>query len=383
MRILQIIPTLDRSGAEKQMTLLACGLPKEEFEVGVCALTRGGPYAADLNRAGIPVYEIGKKHKFSPAAYYRLKTVIRAFRPDIVHTWIFAANAYGRAAAAACGVTKIVCGERCVDPWKEPWHLAVDRRLAKKTSVIAANSVGVREFYAERGIPASLFEIIPNAATPLLPSSVSKEEIFRQLGVRREPGKPLPFLIGLVARLWPQKRVRDAVWSAEQLKFTGLDFHLVVIGDGPQRENLLRYRDEIRITDTVHFVGHRDDVYNFMPHFDLLWSTSEYEGLSNTVMEAMSAGVPVVASDIPGHRELVVPGETGVLIPEFHGEPIRHRTEFCRESFFLLQPEAEARRRRMGAAAKERIETEFGLSQMLRRYAELYRKLHRQERRCV
>ena len=383
MKILQIIPTLDRSGAEKQMTLLACGLAKEEFEVNVCALTRGGPYADDLKEAGVPLTVIGKKRKFSPAAYQRLKSVIRAFRPDIVHTWIFAANAYGRAAAASCGVPKIVCGERCVDPWKESWHLAVDRALSKKTDAIAANSVGVRDFYVERGIPASLFEIIPNAATPLPPSGVSKDEILRRLGVRLEEGKPLPYLIGMVARLWPQKRIRDAIWTAEQLKFTMLDFHLVIIGDGPQRENLLRYRDEIRITDRVHFIGHRDDVYNFMPHFDLLWSMSGYEGLSNTVMEAMSAGVPVVASDIPGHRELVLSGKTGVLIPEFYGEPIRRRTEFCRESFFLLRPEADETRRRMGAAAKERIETEFGLSQMLRRYAGLYRRLHNQERRSV
>ncbi|MBO7707137.1 MAG: glycosyltransferase [Thermoguttaceae bacterium] len=383
MKILQIIPTLDRSGAEKQMTLLACGLAKEEFEVGVCALTRGGPYADDLRNAGIPLTVIGKRRKFSPAAYRRLKSVIRAFRPDIVHTWIFAANAYGRAAAAACGVPKIVCGERCVDPWKERWHLAVDRALAKKTDAIAVNSAGVRDFYSERGIPADLFEIIPNAAAPLPPSCITKEEIFRQLGVRLDGKRRLPYLIGLVARLWPQKRVRDAIWTAEQLKFTELDFHLVIIGDGPERENLLRYRDEIRIHDRVHFIGHRDDVYQFLPHFDLLWSTSGYEGLSNTVMEAMSAGVPVVASDIPGHRELVVPGGTGVLIPEFYGEPIRRRTEFCRESFFLLRPEADETRRRMGAAAKERIAAEFGLSQMLRRYAELYRRLHNQERRCV
>ncbi len=375
MKILQIIPTLDRSGAEKQMTLLACGLPKEEFQVGVCTLTRSGPYAEELRRASIPLFEIGKKKKISPAAYNKLKSVIRAFRPDIVHTWIFAANAYGRAAAAACGVPRIVCGERCVDPWKQPWHLAIDRFLAKKTDVIAVNSAGVRDFYTARGIPESLFEVIPNAAAAMPPSGTAKEEIFRQLGVPAEPGSPLPFLIGMVARLWPQKRVKDAVWAAEQLKFTGLDFHLLIIGDGPERENLLRYRDEIRIGDRVHFIGHRDDVYNFMPHFDLLWSVSGYEGLSNTVMEAMAAGVPVIASDIPGHRELVVSGRTGVLVPEHGGDAIRRRTEICRESYFLLQPGAETIRRGMGAASKKRIETEFGLSVMLRRYEQLYRKL--------
>ena len=375
MRVLQIIPSLDRSGAEKQMTLLACGLPKEEFQSAVCVLTRSGPYAEDLKRAGVPLFEIGKKRKLSFRAYQRLKAVIRGFRPDIVHTWIFAANAYGRRAAAACGVPIIVCGERCVDLRTRPWHRAVDRALAKKTDCIVANSAGVREYYAARGIPASLFEIIPNAAVPLPPSTVTKEELLRRLGVPVSGGAPLPFLIGLVGRLWPQKRVRDAIWAAEQLKFTGLDFHLVVIGDGPQRENLLRYRDEIRITDRVHFIGHRDDVFNFLPHFDLLWSLSGYEGLSNAVLEAMSAGVPVVASDIPGHRELVLPGKTGVLVPEYAGDAIRRRTGFCRESFALLQPGAAETRAEMGRAARRRIETEFGLAPMINRHAELYRRL--------
>jgi glycosyltransferase involved in cell wall biosynthesis len=375
MKVLQVIPTLDRSGAEKQMTLLAGGLPKDEFETAVCTLTRSGPYADELHRAGVPLFEVGKKHRFSLLAYNRLKNVIREFRPDIVHTWIFAANAYGRRAAVACGVPKIVCGERCVDRWKQAWHFAVDRMLAKKTDVIAVNSAGVRDFYVARGFPESLFEIIPNAVTPLLPSPVTKEELIRKLGLPIEPGKPLPLLIGLVARLWPQKRVRDAIWSAEQLKFTGLDFHMLILGDGPERENLLRYRDEIRIFDRVHFLGHRDDVYAFMPHFDLLWSVSAYEGLSNTVMEAMSVGVPVIASDITGHRELVVPGGTGVLISEYGGDPVRRRTAFCRESYALLQPDATQHRQAMGQAARRRIETQFGLSQMIERYARLYRSL--------
>ena len=360
------------------MTLLACGLPKGEFECAVCALTRSGPYAEDLRKAGVPLFEIGKARKISLGAYNRLKKVIRAFRPDIVHTWIFAANAYGRYAAAACGVPRIVCGERCVDLWKQAWHWAVDRALAKKTDCIATNSAGVRDFCVRHGISPSLFEIIPNAAVPLPPSQVAKEEILRRLGVPVSAGTPLPFLIGLVARLWPQKRVRDAVWAAEQLKFTGLDFHLIIIGDGPERENLLRYRDEIRITDRVHFIGHRNDVFQFMPHFDLLWSVSGYEGLSNTVMEAMSAGVPVVASDITGHRELVQHGKTGILIPEFGGDAIRRRTEICRESFELLRPESSAKRAEMGNAARRRIETEFGLASMISRYITLYRRLMNQ-----
>ena len=93
-RILEIIPTLDRAGAEKQLTLLAAGLPPDEFDVRVCALTRGGPLLEDLERAGVSVTVIGKRWKIDPQAFWRLKRLVADWQPDLIHTWIFAANAY-------------------------------------------------------------------------------------------------------------------------------------------------------------------------------------------------------------------------------------------------------------------------------------------------
>ena len=103
-RILQIIPTLDRGGAEKQLCLLAVGLPRDEFDVHVCALTRSGPLAARLAEAGIPLVPIGKRWKLDPQAFWRLKEHVARLKPDLVHTWMFAANTYGFAAARLCGV---------------------------------------------------------------------------------------------------------------------------------------------------------------------------------------------------------------------------------------------------------------------------------------
>ncbi|MBW3541867.1 MAG: glycosyltransferase, partial [Planctomycetes bacterium] len=99
IRLLSVIPTLDRSGAEKQFTLLATRLPKEEFDVHAVALTRGGPYATELEQAGVPLTVLGKRLKFDPLALVRLKRLIRRLQPDVLHTWLFAANAYGRIAA--------------------------------------------------------------------------------------------------------------------------------------------------------------------------------------------------------------------------------------------------------------------------------------------
>jgi glycosyltransferase involved in cell wall biosynthesis len=362
-RLLHIIPTLVRGGAEKQLALVAGGLPRSEFDVHVAVLTHTGPLEASLQKAGIPVTVIGKRWKVDPLAYWRLKALIRRLKPDIVHTWLFAANSYGRQAAIAAGVKHIVAGERCVDPWKSGLHLTIDRALARRTQRIVTNSTGVREFYAARGLPAEKFTVIPNGIRVTEPTDpVTRDELLAELGL-----PPTQYLIGVVGRLWPQKRVKDLLFAAEVLKTARDGWQMLIVGDGPQRWRLTRFRDQLRIADRVHFLGERPDVPRLMPHFDLLWLGSQYEGQSNAIMEAMAAGVPVIATDIPGNRDLVVQDETGYLVP------LGERLEFTRRTTWLFDDEP--LRRRMGEAGRRRILAEFTVEQMIDRHAALYREL--------
>jgi glycosyltransferase involved in cell wall biosynthesis len=363
IRLLLIIPTLVRGGAEKQLVLLARGLPRDQFEVHVAVLTHSGPLESELREAGVPVTVIGKRWKFDPLCYWRLQRHIAALKPDIVHTWLFAANAYGRQAAIQAGVKHILAGERCVDPWKASWQLAIDRALARHTERIVTNSNGVKEFYAGRGLPAEKFVIIPNGIMPApVANAVRREQLLTELNLPANAR-----LLGAVGRLWPQKRVKDLIWAADLLKTTRDDAHLLIIGDGPQRWRLERYRDQSLITERVHFLGERDDVPRLMQHFDILWLGSEYEGQSNAILEAMTAGVPVIATDIPGNRDLVVNGVAGYLVP------LGDRFEFTRHTHWLLDNEAQ--RKQMGEAGRQRVLTEFTVEKMVARHASLYREL--------
>ena len=373
-RILQVIPTLDRAGAEKQMVLLAQGLPRDEFEVHVCVLTRDGPLHADLERANIPVTVIGKPWKLDPRAYWRLRAYIRRLRPDLVHTWLFAANAYGRAAALACGVKCLVAAERCVDPWKSAWQLAIDRRLARRTSRIVANSAGVRDFYVQRGLPAEKFLVIANGVEPPPSSPITRAELLAELGLPEGV-----YLVGLIGRLWPQKRVKDAIWAADLLRVIHHDFHVLILGDGPQASRLKKFRDQCQVHNLVHFLGHRADVARLLPHFDMLWSTSGYEGQSNAILEAMAAGVPVVATDIPGTRDLVVHGETGFLVSPGNrsaSAPTVNKAVAAGVIRFAhrLLNDAELARR-LGEASRKRALDQFSVARMVAGYAALYREL--------
>ncbi len=138
-----------------------------------------------------------------------------------------------------------------MDLWKTSWHLALDRFLARWTDALVVNSPGIREFYVAHGLPAEKFVIIPNAVElPLGDPPCSREELLAELGL-----PPQSRMVAVIGRLWPQKRVQDAIWAADLLKVVRDDVHLLVLGDGPERDRLLRFRDQVQIADRVHFPG--------------------------------------------------------------------------------------------------------------------------------
>lgn len=359
-KIALVIPTMVRGGAEKQLSLLATNLPRDRFDVHVFLLTHDGPLSMDLRAAQIPVTLIGKRFKADPTALFRLRRELKKLAPDIVHTWLFAANSFGRAAAKLAGVPTILASERCVDPWKTTTHFAIDRQLAKFTDAITTNSAGVRDFYADHGVDAKLFRVITNGIPPRTNvPAIDRADAFGRLKV--DANRKLVLAVG---RLWPQKRYRDLIWAAELLASARNDTTLVVIGDGPQSGELLRHRDAVSTPDRVRFAGHRDDVAGLLPHADAFWIGSEYEGQSNSVIEAMQAGVPVIASDIPGNRDLVVDGVTGALVK------LGDTADFARQTMLLLDDGAKAAE--YSEAAKQRIETEFNVEKMVAAHADLY-----------
>ncbi|WP_261363673.1 glycosyltransferase [Roseiconus lacunae] len=362
IKLALIIPTMDRGGAEKQLCLLASNLPSDHFDVHVFLLTRDGPLRESLRRAGIATTLIGKRFKADPSALFRLRDALKDFAPDIVHTWIFAANAFGRTAALMAGVPVVIGSERCVDPWKSWWHFQIDRALSKRSTAITTNSSAIEAFYVSHGIDANKFRVIANGVLPIHPSSIDRTTAFKRLGVPSNRK-----LILAVGRLWEQKRYRDLIWAGELVGATRQDTTLIVIGDGPQHDELLRFRDAVTTPRHVAFVGERDDVSDLLPHADLFWNGSEYEGQSNAIIEAMQASVPVIASNIPGNRDLVIDGVTGRLVP------LGDRAEFARHSIELLDNPAMANE--LAASARNRITTEFSVEKMVGKHAALYREL--------
>ena len=336
-RILHITPDPLNASEGKQLRLLAQGLPRDQFDLHICILygKPGGnghigchgharvamsgatgilpvsgangvsPGATGIlpvtTSTAVPVTVISKRWKYDPRSFWELKRLIDRFQPNLIHAWTSDANVYGLAAAKATGVKRFVAGYGCVDPFKSGPRLAIDRCIGKHCVQLTANGAGVRDFYIRRGLPAEKFHIIPGGVQPSQPSTTTRRQLLAELRLPENS-----HLIGLVDGLLLRNRIKDAIWAADLLKVVRKDVHLLIIGDGPHHEQLRRFRDQVRIADFVHFLGLRGDLPRLMPHFDMLWSTSPHEDQSSVILEAMAAGVAVVACDTPGTRDLVL-----------------------------------------------------------------------------
>ncbi|MEJ7591971.1 MAG: glycosyltransferase [Planctomycetaceae bacterium] len=227
IRIAYVIPTLDHSGAERQLTLLATSLPRETYSVRVIALQRGGPFLKTLTDVGIDVRVLGKRFRLDPLTWYRLRQELRSFQPDVVQSFLFAANSYVRLPGVTPSASKIVVSERCVDTWKSDWQLSLDRRQIRRTDAMTANSNSVANFYAGIGVPRDLITVIPNAL-PMAEPRYSRQEAREILGLANEHR-----VVGFVGRLAPQKRLHDVVWAFQLLHQLVDNARLVLIGSGP------------------------------------------------------------------------------------------------------------------------------------------------------
>lgn len=364
LKVLQLIPTLDRSGAEKQMAMLARGLPRDRFQVEVAALTRSGPLEAELSDAGIPVTIIGKPLKVDPFALTRLVRLLKKGSFDVIQTWIFAANAYGRVAARLANVSVVVVAEMAVDLWKGRGERAVDRRLTTWCDRLVGNSRAVVEFYRGVGVPEDRLAMIYSGVTDEEPPAIDPA------AVRAEFGFPAPTPLVLFAgRLAEQKRVDDLLKALDLVQHVQPDVRALIAGEGPLRGRLEETARAYRLDDRVRFLGHREDVPRLLAAADMLVLPSSYEGLPNVVLEAMRFRKPVVATAAPGTTEVVVDGETGVLVP------IGDQVRMARAIRDLVRDPTTARR--LGAAGRARVEAHFTAAAMIEQFAELYERLAR------
>lgn len=372
LKIAQIIPTLDRSGAEKQMLLLCRALKSRGHDVRVAALTRLGPLESEFRAAGIEVDLIGKPLKVDPFALRRLAKWLREGEFDVVQSWIFAANSYARAAARlAFGKNRrkpvVIATEMAVDLWKSPWHFKVDRKLAGWCDAVVGNSHAVVDFYRDKvGVNASKLFCVYSGIDASEAGVIDEQERMRarrELQLLPEDGPVILF----AGRLAEQKRVLDLLKAVDILQHLYLRIRVLIAGDGPLKSELMKFAEAVELSERVRFLGLRQDMDRLYAASDMVVLPSSYEGLPNVVMEAQLRGLPVIAAAAPGTIELVRHQETGLTYP------VADSTELARliEEYISEPNKAE----KLGSQGHEMIVNEFSVEEMTDRFESLYETL--------
>ena len=313
IKVMHIGGSLRYGGAEKSLVGLVNNLDKKCFNVAVCYLFGYGPLEEELDTNGVEVIKLHLTKANLLLSLYHLFRIMRIYQPDIVHTHLFSPGVLGRVVAKLAGVPVIIAHECGLTLWKKKWHIMYERWAIRFTDLRIAVSEAVRQNRITREKTASeKIVTIPNGVdTACFASSRWEKGNSRaELGLSRDS-----FCIGTVARLTKAKGLKYLLLAMKRVNESIPDVTLLIVGDGPLREELEEYSRELGIDDAVIFTGYRNDVPRMLAAMDVFVLASVWEGMPVSLLEAMAMQKPVVATRVGGIPEVIQDRVDGILIP--------------------------------------------------------------------
>jgi glycosyltransferase involved in cell wall biosynthesis len=364
VRIGFVISHLSHGGAQRQLYELARSINPKHFQCFVYSLSEMiSPYSGMIREAGATLRVLKRQGHFEIYRIFKLATLLRKDRVDILHSFLFVANGYAWPAALLAGVPHLITSARnCKEiGFLRGW---VNRIAFLMSDAIACNGDAVRSYVTQQyhapldrsvvihnGLDLARFETVP-AGLEETPTKITEDK------------NPIVMTIG---RLVPQKDLPLFLEAAALLARRAPKVRFVIVGDGPCRADLARYASKNGLDGDISFLGEREDIPQLLANADVFWLTSKWEGLPNVLLEAMACGKPVVARDVGSCREVVSHGKTGYLVAG------RDAEEFAEVTLGLLSSPVHARA--MGLAGRQLIEDKFSVAQMSRATEALYRSL--------
>ena len=362
LRILHIIDRLDCYGTSRQLSLLVQGLRPGQFCNRICALEVSSFLPEELAAARTRVCALASRGLMDPTWPTRLGRLLSEFRPQIIHGWGGRANVVATLAGFVWRRAVLVLSRRCMAEQSGTGSALLRRAMFRRARKIVVNSAAIWDECVAGSTRKEKLTLISNGVVPPGPPPLSRRQLLTELGL------PLDCrLVCTAGRLDWYAGIKDAIWAADLLKVIRKDVHLLIAGDGPQRDRLVLFRDQVGIQDKVHFLGIRTDLRWIVAHCDVFWATGRRSGQPNAILEAMAAGVPVVATVVRGNAELLQHDVTGCLIAP--GD----RAALARFTNQLLDDPESARR--LSEAARQHALADFNAAKMVSRYAQLYREV--------
>lgn len=370
-KILFVVTSLTTGGAERLLVQILKRLNRDLFQPVVVCLKEPGPLADELSSWQIPVYSRLLKNKYDLRVFFRLLTIIRQEKAQVL--WVHSTGDkmfWGRLTAKMAGVPVILASIHFMgnEGQRESILGPLNKALTPITDRFMAVSENQGRYLIENeGIPSPKMVVIPNGIDLAhFQPQKTPEEVREALGL----GKRIS-IVGQVANLRPVKGHRLLFQAVQKVIEKQKEVAFLLVGDGPERKSLEKVCLDLGLDGVVHFLGDRKDIPDLIGCFDVGTLTSEMETFPLAILEYMALGKPVIAPDIGGITELITHGIEGLLFPPGDAEALADRL-----LQLLSQP---GLARRLGEEGFKRVKASFTLDLMIQRMEDLLLTLLRQK----
>lgn len=357
---------LDIGGIETLILEICRNIDRNAYDPYVFVFQRDGKLEDELRSMGIPVYLVEKRPGTDLGLVLRLMRLFRRLNIDVVHTHNQSPWLYGGIAAFLSG-KPLIHTEHTVVDYHPQYHPERWKKIERWLSLITyrittvANSVAAF-LTAEEGIPSSKINVIHNGVkTSVYDKHTDVCSKRASLGIN-----DTDFVVGNVARFYPNKDHKTLLKAFEIVSRNIGQAKLMLAGDGPLKDELVAVADKLGLSGKVNFLGNRRDIPEVLKTFDIFALSSTREGFPIVLLEAMAAGLPVVATDVDGNSELVNDGRTGILVPSGNAEALAR----------AICDMASGRQdvKRMGEEARQAVRSRFNFENMIASYDAIYKK---------
>lgn len=366
--LLFTLTDLEMHGVQHQLLELVKGLDKERFKPVVLTLCSGGPMEPEYKKVpGSRLISLERKGKYDFLSLFKVFNLLRKLKVDVVQPFLTPATFFSLLPALLCRTpVKIVTERNSLKARTDGGfgyhlYLKAEEFLSRFSDWAVANSEAGRECLIERGINPSQTKVIYNGINlgALICDSKAVEQVRQTLAL--PPGGKA---VGMIARMFPAKRYDTFLQAAAIINRIIPDTRFALVGDGPLRSNLENLNRELGLASKAIFFGEQKKIVPYLSAFDIFVLSSDTEGLSLSICEAMALGKPVVATDVGGNKELVEDGKTGFLVPHEDSKALA-------EAILRLLQDPDTTQA-MGQRAKEKITTQFALERYVKEYQTLY-----------
>lgn len=361
-RILHLFVSLPMGGAENLLLSTLRLLDPEQFSSVVCCIGERGQIGDLVQAMGVPLIELHllKKGGFDRNIVTALVDLIHREKIDLVHSHLYHANFYGRLAANKAGVPAIISIHNTYTRTKLHRQL-INWYLARKTAAIITGSEEIRrDVIRYDHVPESLVELIPNAIDlSRSESQLSQSQARKSLDLPEDA-----LVLGTVGRLEEQKGHRHLIKALALLHQQGIDAYLLIVGDGREKPALTAQTQQLGLEERVKFLGTRQDLGDLFRAMDLFVMPSLWEGLSLAMLSAIAAGLPLIATDVGGVRNVLGSGENGFIVAPGNPEELANKI-----AYGLGHPE---KTREMAARGKQKIHATYSDRVMVNKLQKIY-----------